>query len=147
MEAAAKQEAGQTDDALHEASSATSAGIHGLHQGEKALSAHVEHIHLLMREASHRSTNILALVQSIAHQTAEGHPPEDFLRRFNDRVGALAANQDLLTRNQWRGVHIDDLVRTHLAPCANLIGSRITLHGPKLCLNAASAEANWSFTP
>jgi two-component sensor histidine kinase len=73
--------------------------------------------------------------------TAEGHAPEDFLRGFNERVGALAANQDLLSRNRWRGVHIDGLARTHLAPFANLIGSRITLRGPKLCLNAASAEA------
>jgi two-component sensor histidine kinase len=140
-EAAEKQEVGETDVALREASVATGHGIHGLRLGEKAISAQIEHLHLLMREASHRSTNILALVQAIARQTAAGHPPEDFLKRFNDRVAALAANQDLLTRYGWRGVDLEDLVRTQLAHFVDLIGSRITLHGPKLCLNAATSEA------
>jgi two-component sensor histidine kinase len=34
-----------------------------------------------------------------------------------------------------------DLVRAQLAPFAELIGSRIALHGSKVCLNAASAQA------
>jgi two-component sensor histidine kinase len=80
-------------------------------------------------------------VQSIARQTAAGHPPEDFLKRFNDRVAALSTNQYLLTRYGWRGVDLEDLVRTQLAHFADLIGPRITLHGPKLCLNATTSEA------
>jgi two-component sensor histidine kinase len=54
---------------------------------------------------------------------------------------ALSANQDLLVRNEWNGVEIADLVRAQLAHFADLIGSRIALHGTKLRLNPASAQA------
>jgi two-component sensor histidine kinase len=101
---------------------------------------HEEKEHLLMREVSHRAKNMLAVVDSIAHQTAAKNP-EDFIERFSERVQALSANQDLLVRSDWNGVEIDDLVRAQLAHFAGLIGSRIALYGPKLRLSAASAQA------
>jgi PAS domain S-box-containing protein len=99
-----------------------------------------EQVHLLMREANHRARNLLGLVQVIARQTAAGNP-EDFARRFGDRIQALAANQELLGRNQHQGADLEDLVRTHLAHFADLVGSRITAVGPNLRLNAAAAQA------
>src|SRR5258706_15581649 len=93
-----------------------------------------------MREINHRAKNMLSVVDAIAHQTATRNP-EDFVERFSDRVQALSANQDLLVRNEWKGVDIADLVRAQLAHFADLIGSRIAVHGPKLRLNAASAQA------
>jgi two-component sensor histidine kinase len=79
-------------------------------------------------------------VDAIAHQTATKNP-EDFVERFSKRIQALSANQDLLVRNEWNGVEIEDLVCAQLALFADLIGSRIVVHGPKLCLKAASAQA------
>jgi PAS domain S-box-containing protein len=102
--------------------------------------AHEEQVQLLMREINHRAKNMLSLVQAIARQTA-AREPKDFIRRFTERIQALAANQDLLVRNEWRGVDVDDLVRAQLAHFADLVGSRIALHGPKLRLNAAAAQA------
>jgi two-component sensor histidine kinase len=99
-----------------------------------------EQVHLLMREVNHRAKNMLSVVDSIAHQTATKNP-EDFLERFSERIQALSANQDLLVRNEWNGVEIEDLVRAQLAHFAGLIGSRIAMNGPKLRLNAASAQA------
>jgi PAS domain S-box-containing protein len=99
-----------------------------------------EREHLLMREINHRAKNMLSVVDAIAHQTATRNP-EDFIERFSERIQALSANQDLLVRNEWRGVDAEDLVRAQLAPFAELIGSRIVVHGPKLRLNAASAQA------
>jgi PAS domain S-box-containing protein len=96
--------------------------------------------HLLMREINHRAKNMLSVVDAIAHQTASRNP-EDFIERFSERIQALSANQDLLVRNEWNGVEIADLVRAQLAHFADLIGSRIALHGPKLRLNPASAQA------
>jgi len=96
--------------------------------------------HLLMREINHRAKNMLSIVDAIAHQTATRNP-EDFVERFSERVQALSANQDLLVRNEWRGVEIEDLVRAQLAPFAGLIGSRIAVRGPKLRLKPASAQA------
>jgi PAS domain S-box-containing protein len=102
--------------------------------------AHEEHIRLLLREVNHRSKNMLSLVQAIARQTA-AREPKDFIGCFAERIQALAANQDLLVRNEWRGVEIEDLVRAQLAPFADLIGSRIVARGPELRLNAAAAQA------
>jgi PAS domain S-box-containing protein len=96
--------------------------------------------HLLMREINHRAKNMLSVVDAIAHQTATRNP-EDFVERFSERIQALSANQDLLVRNEWNGVEIADLVRAQLAYFADLIGSRIAMHGPKLRLNPASAQA------
>jgi PAS domain S-box-containing protein len=96
--------------------------------------------HLLMSEINHRAKNMLSVVDAIAHQTATRNP-EDFVERFSERIQALSANQDLLVRNEWNGVGIEDLVCAQLALFADLIGSRITVQGPKLRLKAASAQA------
>jgi PAS domain S-box-containing protein len=95
---------------------------------------------LLMREVNHRAKNMLNVVDAIARQTA-ARDPEDFVERFSDRIQALSANQELLVRNNWQGVDIEDLVRAQLAHFCDLIGSRIVVYGPKLRLNAASAQA------
>jgi PAS domain S-box-containing protein len=99
-----------------------------------------EREHLLVREINHRAKNMLSIVEAIARQTATSSP-ECFVDRFSDRIQALSANQDLLVRNAWRGVEVEDLVRTQLAHFADLLGSRIALSGPKLRLNAAAAQA------
>jgi PAS domain S-box-containing protein len=99
-----------------------------------------EQVHLLMREVNHRAKNMLSVVDAIAHQTAT-RTPEDFIERFSERIQALSANQDLLVRNAWHGVEMNDLVCAQLSPFADLIGSRIVVRGPKLRLNAASAQA------
>jgi PAS domain S-box-containing protein len=101
---------------------------------------HDEQIHLLMREVNHRAKNMLSVVQAIARQTAS-REPEEFIDRFTERIQALAANQDLLVRNEWRGVDVEDLVRAQLAYFADLVGSKIVVHGPKLRLSAAAAQA------
>ena len=93
-----------------------------------------------MREIDHRAKNMLSVVHAIAHQTATKNP-EDFVETFSERIQALSANQDLLVRNKWNGVDIEDLVRAQLALFADLIGTRIAVHGPELRLNAASAQA------
>ncbi len=102
--------------------------------------AHEEQVRLLMSEINHRAKNLLSLVQAIARQTA-AREPEDFIERFTDRIQALAANQDLLIRNEWQGVDVEDLVRAQLAVFADLVGSRITMQGSPVRLNAAAAQA------
>jgi PAS domain S-box-containing protein len=102
--------------------------------------AHEEHVELLMREINHRAKNMLNLVLAIARQTV-AREPEDFIQRFTDRIQALAANQDLLVRNEWQRVDMEDLVRAQLAHLADLVRSRIEVFGPKLRLNAAAAQA------
>jgi PAS domain S-box-containing protein len=99
-----------------------------------------EQVHLLMREANHRVKNLLSLVQAIARQITAGNV-EGFIGRFTERIQALAANQDLLGRDERQAADLEDLVRAHLAHFADLVGSRITVHGSKLHLNATAAQA------
>ena len=102
--------------------------------------SHDEHVRLLMSEINHRAKNMLSLVLAIARQTAV-RQPEDFVERLSERVQALAANQNLLVRNEWQGVDIEDLARAQLVHFADLLGSRIATCGTKLRLNAAAAQA------
>jgi two-component sensor histidine kinase len=95
---------------------------------------------LLIREINHRAKNMLTVVDAMARQTA-ATSPEDFVEHFSARVQALSASQDLLVRNEWKGVEIEDLVRAQLAHFADLIGSRIAMQGPKLRLKPAGAQA------
>lgn len=64
----------------------------------------------LQREGSHRSKNMLAVVQSIAAQTARHSGTlEEFMKKFRDRVQALSRSQDLITASRWRGAHAFDV--------------------------------------
>jgi PAS domain S-box-containing protein len=100
----------------------------------------MEKEHLLMREVNHRAKNMLSIVHAIAHQTVTKNP-DDFIEHFSDRVQALSANQELLVRNEWKGVEIKGLVHSQLAHLADLIGSRIWVDGPRLLVKANSAQA------
>ncbi|MEX0760229.1 MAG: HWE histidine kinase domain-containing protein, partial [Tistlia sp.] len=72
---------------------------------------------LLLDEFSHRIKNIMAIVQSIAGLTLRETPePEAFKRAFQSRLAALDTAHSLLTRQQWRGACLTDLVAGTLAP-------------------------------
>jgi two-component sensor histidine kinase len=101
---------------------------------------HEERERLLVREMNHRVKNILSVVDAIAHLTAAENP-EDFVESFSKRIRALSVNQDLLFRNEWKGVDVEDLVRVQLSHFADLIGSRIVVTGPKLRFNTVGAQA------
>jgi two-component sensor histidine kinase len=66
----------------------------------------------LLREVSHRSKNLLAIIQSIAMQTARYSGSLDlFLHKFRGRLYSLSQSQDLITDSSWRGAYFNDLVR------------------------------------
>jgi two-component sensor histidine kinase len=65
----------------------------------------------LLREVSHRSKNLLAIIQSIASQTGRYSGTIDsFLLRFRGRLQSLASSQDLVTSSNWRGADLRELV-------------------------------------
>ena len=92
-----------------------------------------------MREVNHRSKNLLAVVQSIAHQMARGADPQTFAARFAERLAGLASCQDLLVRSHWKGVDLRRSSPSQLAHYQHLIGTRIHLAGEPVafCANAA----------
>ena len=101
--------------------------------------AREEHINLLLREVNHRSKNMLGLVQAIARQTVSA-TPADFLARFGERIQALSANQDLLVRNEWGGIDLEELIEAQLSHMASLPNPRISIDGPPLHMNPAAAQ-------
>ncbi len=96
---------------------------------------------LLMREVNHRSKNLLTIVQSIARQTARTQDTTAFISRFSERLASLAANQDLLIRNEWAVIDIAELVATQLAPFAEFIGTQISYAGGKVPIAANASQA------
>jgi two-component sensor histidine kinase len=65
----------------------------------------------LLREVSHRSKNLLAIIQSIATQTGRYSDSIDgFLSRFRGRLQSLSSSQDLVTSSNWRGADLRELV-------------------------------------
>jgi two-component sensor histidine kinase len=66
----------------------------------------------LLREVSHRSKNLLAIIQSIALQTARySGSLELFLNKFRGRLYSLSQSQDLITDSSWRGAYFFELVQ------------------------------------
>jgi PAS domain S-box-containing protein len=99
------------------------------------------HIRFLMREVSHRSKNLLAVVQAIASQTARAtSSPVDFAADFGARLKSLAASLDLLVREDWRGVSVKELVQSQLGHYGEQGGKRVEVEGPHLLLNPLAAQ-------
>ena len=100
---------------------------------------HEDEVQILLHEINHRAKNMLAVVQAIARHTA-ATTPNDFIERFGERVRALGASQDLLVKNEWRGVDLDELVQSQLAHFRDVIGTRIELRGAPLFISASAAQ-------
>jgi two-component sensor histidine kinase len=71
----------------------------------------------LLRELSHRSKNLLAIIQGIATQTARNTISLDaFLMKFRGRLQSLSNSQDLITDSSWRGAFLFELAGKQFAP-------------------------------
>jgi PAS domain S-box-containing protein len=101
-----------------------------------------DHVQFLMLEISHRSKNLLMVIQSIARHTARSAGSmAEFERRFERRLQGLAASHDVLVAKNWQGAPLAELVRQQLAPFAEIQGSRIELAGPDIVMTAEAAQA------
>ena len=84
----------------------------------------------LLRELSHRSKNLLAIIQSVASQTARhSQGLEDFLFAFRNRVQSMAQSQDLVTASDWRGAELSALAASQLRPLMGDLPSSFKLVG------------------
>jgi PAS domain S-box-containing protein len=72
---------------------------------------------LLIAELNHRVKNTLATVQSLARHTLRAAPdPEAFRRGFQARLAALSTAHGLLTRTNWSGADLREVLAQELAP-------------------------------
>ena len=122
-------------------SSGTIIGVVGLSTDITERKANEEQRQFLMRELTHRSKNLLAVVQSMARQTATmSGSLDDFQGRFSARLQGLASSQDLLLQENWRGASIRQLIISQLGHLTDMIDSRILLTGPDGLLNPDAAQ-------
>lgn len=100
-----------------------------------------EHVRFILRELSHRTKNLLAIVQAMARQTAiKSESIEDFERRFSGRLQGLAHSHDLLVKEGWTGVSLKALVRTQLSSFLEPGDERLDVAGPHLRLKPEAAQ-------
>lgn len=94
----------------------------------------------LLLEVSHRSKNLLAVVQGIATQTARfSGSLEGFLQKFRGRLYALSQSQDLVTDSSWRGATFRDLIDKQLSRYVTENPGVVTVSGDNLLLSPNAA--------
>lgn len=99
-----------------------------------------EQIEFLINELNHRSKNVFALVQAIAHHTARAGQPDTFMERFTRRLESLSASQDNLVNGQASSLDLEGLTHRQLAHLSDLIGHAIFIKGPPVLLNRSAAQ-------
>lgn len=100
-----------------------------------------EHRELLIDELNHRVRNTLMVVQGMAHQTFRGSDiPEAPLASFNARLHALAAAHTALSRSNWAGADVAEVVQQGLAFCGEDI-ARVAREGAPVSLRPNVAVA------
>jgi len=98
-------------------------------------------IRLLMREVTHRSLNLLAVIEAIMRQTASNATTlADFEARFSSRLQSLAGSHDLLVQEDWSGASLRALVRSQLGHFADITDSQVEIAGPPLHLQPDPAQ-------
>jgi PAS domain S-box-containing protein len=95
---------------------------------------------LMTRELAHRVKNSFAILQAILRSTLKTTPnPQDFAEKFSGRLHSLAAAQDILTANDWKGAELGALARHLLSLYIAGEGERLVISGPEVNLPAEYA--------
>jgi PAS domain S-box-containing protein len=105
-----------------------------------------EHQQLLINELNHRVKNTLATVQSIASQSLRNAGTASEARdAVEGRLFALSRAHDVLTRENWDGAYLREVIQEAIAPFQGHGHSRFDLHGqdvrlpPRIALAVAMA--------
>ena len=90
---------------------------------------------LMTRELAHRVKNSFAVLQAILRSTLKTTSnPQDFAAKFSGRLHSLAAAQDILTDNNWKGAELGSLARHLLSTYIVNEDSRLAISGPEINL-------------
>src|SRR6516164_3530373 len=87
---------------------------------------------LMVDELNHRVRNTLATVQSIAVQSLQGTGDAPQFEVFEARLFALAQAHNLLTRENWEGASLRELLLQELEPHRSLAPARFAANGPDI---------------
>ena len=116
-------------------------GLSAIHRDITQQRQHEQQMRLVMRELAHRSKNLLAIILSMAAQTARNSPAlPEFNARFTQRLQGLAHSHDLLVQQNWRGAPIRELIKSHLEPFMEDDKTRVALIGPDVIVDPKAAQ-------
>lgn len=94
----------------------------------------------LLREVSHRSKNLLAIMLGIASQTARSSSSiESFLARFTGRVQSISRSQDIVTEGNWAGATLHHLCGEQITPYLREGQEQFQLTGENILLTPSAA--------
>ncbi|MBN8920577.1 MAG: PAS domain S-box protein [Rhizobiales bacterium] len=117
-------------------------GLAAVHRDMTERKRYEDHLAFTLRELSHRTKNVLAVVQALARQIMRQSPSMPaFEKRFSGCVQALAYCHDLLVQHDWRGADLNDLIRIQLAPFVAAEGESVAANGPPIFLRPAAMQS------
>jgi two-component sensor histidine kinase len=100
-----------------------------------------EELRSLLRELTHRTKNLLAVIMGIARQSGRSSTDvATFVARFNGRIRTLALTHELLVDSGWRGVELKALIAGVWRTSCPEVADRFTLDGDRRFLAPDSAQ-------
>jgi PAS domain S-box-containing protein len=118
------------------------AGVAAVHRDMTENRQYGDHLAFTLRELSHRTKNVLAVVQGLGHMIARrSETIEDFQTRFNGCIQALAHTHDLLVQHDWQSVTLAELLLAQLAPFGGIDGCRFIATGPEVHLRPSAMQS------
>ena len=100
-----------------------------------------QHIRTLLSELAHRSKNLLTVIQVMARRSVSPDlSSSDFVDSFIERLSGLAQSHDLLAREDWRGISMQELVTSQIGHLKSQVSARLVTDGPDLVLTPVAAQ-------
>ena len=104
-------------------------------------SATEQQLRLLLRELTHRSKNLLTVIQAIARQTArQTATVDEFLDRFGARLHGIGVSHDLLVADDWQGASLRMLVEQQLEAYADASSEQVSIDGEDVVLKPEAVQ-------
>ena len=99
------------------------------------------HLRMVMRELSHRTKNLLAVIVAMVRQTARTSSDVSVLQsQLIQRLQSLSASHDLLVAEDWTGASLEELVRAVLQPFTGNSSEALECRGQPVFVNATAAQ-------
>ncbi len=100
-----------------------------------------KHLRVVMRELSHRTKNLLAVIMAMVRQTARASSDVAVLQsELIQRLQGLSASHDLLVAEDWAGASLEELIRAVLQPFIGSESEALECEGPSVFVNATAAQ-------
>lgn len=100
-----------------------------------------KHLRMVMRELSHRTKNLLAVIVAMVRQTARTSSDVEVLQsQLIQRLQSLSASHDLLVAEDWTGASLEELIRAVLQPFTGNSADALECKGLPVFINATAAQ-------